>query len=528
MKSMGKRKGSLVVLAVLCIVLLMLSTDLSAAQVTPKGKVTLAVSSLGAERLDYSQPSGNTNVVLSLVLNRDLIERGYEGEYVPGNATSWKMSPDGKTWDLVLRKGVKWHNGDTLTAQDLIYGVERMRRPEIASGSHWGPASFLDNLERVEIVDDHHVKYHFKKPFPLFPYWVNVAPPMPKKYLEKVGDKEFNDKPVGTGPFKFISRVRGSQYEFEAFEQFSGKVPSFKTLVIKIIPENATKIAALKTGEIDIASDIQGNLLTEIKNTPGLHLATVQGQGGGGGGYLVFAHRTEKDSPWADLRVRKAVALAIDRQKICDTVFRGQASPAVFPDAPSAVGIPKDMKPWPYDPEKAKALLAEAGYPNGLPGVWDLQTAPSGSSPFQAETAEAVAGYLDKVGIKTKVQVMEMGGFGAAYRSEKLKGLPLSGTGPMFDVGLKNMVWAADGEGWSWMRDEDTGTLWEKQLITANPAERRKILEKAVTILIDDVRIVPIIESKPILGLGSRIKEFRIKRGSIWATDGINNLLMAK
>jgi peptide/nickel transport system substrate-binding protein len=298
--------------------------------------------------------------------------------------------------------------------------------------------------------------------------------------------------------------------------------------VIKIIPENATKIAALKTGEIDIASDIQGNLLTEVKNTPGLHIATVKGQGGGGGGYLVFAHRTEKGSPWADVRVRRAVALAIDRQKICDTVFRGQASPAVFPDSPNAVGIPKDLKPWPYDPEKAKALLAEAGYPNGLPGVWDLQTAPSGSSPFQAETAEAVAGYLDKLGIKTKVQVMEMGGFGAAYRAEKLKGLPLSGTAPMFDVGLKNMVWAAGGEGWSWMHDEDTGALWSKQLITADPEERRKVLEKAVSILIDDVRIVPIVESKPILGLGPRIKEFRIKRGSVWATDGINEIVMSQ
>jgi len=153
MKLLGKQKK---VLVILCILILTIPAVLSA---EPKGKLVIGVPSLGGERLDYSRFSGTTNLELARVLNRNMIQFGYEGEYVPGTAESWKMSPDGKTWDLILRKGVKWHNGDILTAQDVVFGVERMKRPEIRAGVF--VSELLDNLVRVEAISDYHVRYYF-------------------------------------------------------------------------------------------------------------------------------------------------------------------------------------------------------------------------------------------------------------------------------------------------------------------------------------------------------------------------------
>ena len=493
------------------------------ASAEPKGKLVMGVPSLGGERLDYSRFSGTTNQELSRAINRHLIQFGYEGEYVPGTAESWKMSPDGKVWDLILRKGVKWHNGDTLTAQDVVFGVERMKRPEIRAGVF--VSDLLDNLVRLEVVNDYHVRYHFKSPFPAFPYFVNSAPPMPKKYIEKVGDAGFDDKPVGTGPFKFVRRIKGSEYEFEAFEDFyTGQIAPFKTLVIKIMPEGATRLAALKTGEIDIAKDVQGRMLEEVRGTPGLKTTSTPS---GAVTYLNFAHRYDKNSPWADVRVRKAVALAVDLDAIAKAIYRGEATPAVFPDCSFCFGMPKDMKPWPYDPEKAKALLAEAGYPNGLPGEWDLQTQISGSAPYQPEVVQAVGGFLAKIGIKTRYQLIEGGAYAAAFKAKKLNGLPTKSSGDTrFDVGLKTDVWAARAAEWSMLDDADTNKLWDDQLATVDPEKRRKLLEDAVRIIINDVRLVPFVEMNAILGLGPKIKEYKLKKGQVVATDALETIKM--
>jgi len=518
MKLLGKQKE---VMVILCILMLAMPAVVAA---EPKGKLVIGVPSLGGERLDYSRFSGTTNLELARTLNRNLIQFGYEGEYVAGTAESWKMSPDGKTWDLILRKGVKWHNGDILTAQDVVFGVERMKRPEIRAGVF--VAELLDNLVRVEAISDYHVRYYFKTPFPVFPYFVNSAPPMPKKYIEKVGDAGFDDRPIGTGPVKFVRRIKGSEYEFEAFENFyTGKIAPFKTLIIRIMPEGATRLAALKTGEIDIAKDVQGKMLEEVRNTPGLKTATTPS---GAVSYLNFSHRYEKESPWADIRVRKAVALAIDLEAIAKSIYLGEARPAVFPDCYFCFGMPKDLKPWPYDPEKAKALLAEAGYPKGIPGEWDLQTQISGSAPFQPEVVQAVGGYLAKIGIKTKYQLIEGGAYAAAFKAKKLKGLPCKASGDTrFDVGLKTDVWAARAEVWSMLNDEDTNKLWDEQLVTVDPEKRRKLLEEAVRIIINDVRLVPFVEMNSILGLGPRIKEYKLKKGQVLTTDGIETIVMS-
>ncbi|MFB3779261.1 MAG: ABC transporter substrate-binding protein [Bryobacteraceae bacterium] len=489
----------------------------------PSGRLAIGVATLGAERLDFQRPSGSTNSEISRAINGLLVEYSPSGEFVPGLASSWTVSPDGKTWDVLLRKGVKWHNGETLTAEDVVFGIERMKRPEISAGL--SVSGLTEALERVEAVDPYHVRYHFRVPYAVFPLYADLVPPVPKKFIEKVGDEVFsNEQPVGTGQFKFVKRVKGSEYEFEAFDNYYGAPPRFKTLVIKIIPESAARLAALRTGEIDIAKDCQGEMYQQVKNSPNLGIASTES---GGVALMTFAEQYDKASPWSDVRVRRAVAYGIDREAIAKAVFRGEGFPAVFPEGSFAFGIPKDLKPYPYDPAKAKALLALAGYPNGLPGVWDLQTFQSASSPFQPQIAEAAASYLAKIGIKTKLQVMETGAFSAAYTGKKLKGLPISGSGETrFDVGSKNNIWGAKAPGWSQLNNEDTNRLWEQQLVTVDREKRRKILEEAVRIIADEARLVSFVETKSIFCYGPKVKEYTRWRGNIYATAHLEGVTL--
>jgi peptide/nickel transport system substrate-binding protein len=265
-------------------------------------------------------------------------------------------------------------------------------------------------------------------------------------------------------------------------------------------------------------------MLLEVKKMPEMSVTTTPS---GASSYLNFSHRYEKNSPWADVRVRKAVALAIDLQTIAKTIFQGEASPSIFPDCSFCFGMPKDMKPWPYDPAKAKALLAEAGYPNGLPDEWDMQTQISGSAPLQPEVTQAVAGYLAKIGIKTKFQLIEGGAYATAYKAKRLKGLPVKASGETrFDVGLKTDVWAARAESWSMLKDDDTNKLWDEQLVTTDVEKRRKMLEESVKIIINDVRLVPLVEINTVYALGPKSMEYKLRKGQVWVTDQLENIVL--
>jgi ABC-type transport system substrate-binding protein len=150
----------------------------------------------------------------------------------------------------------------------------------------------------------------------------------------------------------------------------------------------------------------------------------------------------------------------------------------------------------------------------------------SGSAPSQPEVTQAVGSYLAKIGIKTKFQLMEGGAFGAAYRSKKLKGLPVKGSGETnLDVGLKKDVWAARAEAWSMLNDEDTNKLWDEQMKTADVEKRRKLLEEAVKIMINEARVIPLVEVNTIFGLGKRIKEYKLRQGTLYVTDALENVV---
>src|SRR3954467_8512225 len=281
---------------------------------------------------------------------------------MPGNpaepclAEAYTASADGLTHSFVLRAGVTFHNGQPVTAEDVKFSFERYR-------GH--AARFTkENVAGVDTPDPRHVVFRLNKPWPDFLlYYSSVTGAgwiVPKKYVESVGEDGFKKAPIGAGPYKFVSFIPGVELVMEAFDGYWRKKPTVKRLVWKVIPDEATRLAALKRGEVDIAYSIRGELAEEMPRAPGLsRKAPVPGAQ-----WLYFADQWDPKSPWHDLRVRQAANLAMDRPGINKALTLGKSrlTNSIIPESFEFYWQPPEPV---YDPKKAKQLLAEAGHPNG-------------------------------------------------------------------------------------------------------------------------------------------------------------------
>src|SRR5262247_3247865 len=273
----------------------------------------------------------------------------------PSLAESWSVSKDGLVYEFVLRKGAKFHDGSPVTAEDVKFSFERYR------GS--AKNSLKERVVAVETPDPSHVRFRLKAPWPDFVTFYTGASGagwiVPKKYVEKVGDEGFKKAPIGASPYKFVSFNPGVELVLEANDQYWRKPPSVKRLVFKVIPDEATRLAALKRGEVDIVYSVRGELAEELQRVPGLTLKPTVIQAPF---WLYFTDQWDPKSRWHDERVRRAVSLAIDHKGINQALSLGHSkiTGSIIPYTFEQFWQP----PLPsYDPRQAKTLLAEAGYP---------------------------------------------------------------------------------------------------------------------------------------------------------------------
>ncbi|MBW2053777.1 MAG: ABC transporter substrate-binding protein, partial [Deltaproteobacteria bacterium] len=319
--------------------------------------------------------------------------------------TGWKYV------DFFLRTDVKFHNGETVTAEDVKYSLETYmdKRFKYVFGPMW-----RRNLERVEIINPSQVRVYFKNAdWGFIPrlWWGGGI--MPKAYREKVGDEGFADKPIGAGPFKWVDYKQDQWIKLEAVTDHYRKPPAFKTLKLIFVPEQSTRLAMLKAGEVDIAP-LFGPHVPQIEANPNLRILWVR-EVSGSNIYYGDMLEPDKPSPFHDVRVRRAVSLAIDRKTICEKLLFGASEPwgDVLPSL--TLGHDKSLKPGRYDPEAAKKLLAEAGYPKGFDTTLVVQTT--------STTAEALAANLAEVGIRAKVEKYEPGAYYGNFFRKKFRGL---------------------------------------------------------------------------------------------------------
>jgi peptide/nickel transport system substrate-binding protein len=410
----------------------------------------------------------------------------------PSLAESWTVSADQRTYEFKLREGLKFHNGDPFTAEDVKFSFHRAK----------GAKLLHDKVREVVVAGDHRVRFVLHEPWPDFMTFYGTLATgagwiVPKKYVERVGADGFLKAPVGLGPYRFTSNTPGVELVMEAFEGYWRKPPAVKRLVYKSVPEATTRMAMLKRGEVDLAYLVDVPMAQEIKRDPSLKLAF---SGGIGTFYLDFLDQWDPKSPWRDRRVRLAAIQAIDARALNEAENLG-ASRLTGSMIPKTFEFALALEPYPYDPARAKQLLAEAGYPNGF-DAGDLHPWP----PYNS-MGEAVAGYLAAVGIRTKMRTMERAAFYSALASKKLRGVCLCINAVYGNAASRlAQIVPADGA-YAYGSYPDVEALYQQQGRETDRKKREAMLHQIQRVLYERVRYAPIYEYIWPSGVGPRVAE---------------------
>lgn len=326
-----------------------------------------------------------------------LFDYDASSNFYPRLAESWEVLDD-LTWQFKLRKGVKFHNGEPFDAESVKYTIESTLDPDKA----YVNASWLSQIDRVEIVDDHTVNIITKSPFRSLLYNLGFAYMLPPKAAQEMGD-DFATNPIGTGPYKFVRYSANEELVMEANKDYWGEKPEVGTLVFKALPEEATRLAALETGEVSIITNVSPDAISRLEAKEGLEVVTGEPM------RIMHLAFIYDRPPFDDPKLREAFQYAVDRQALVDTILNGLGKVAdkhIYHE--SVFGYNENLEPYSYDPEKAKALLAEAGYPDGITVSFGC---PDGRYLRDKVICEAIVGQFAESGITAELETAEWGSF---------------------------------------------------------------------------------------------------------------------
>ncbi|PYO02980.1 MAG: hypothetical protein DMD91_02395 [Candidatus Rokuibacteriota bacterium] len=482
-------------LAVFLLLAMLPASDV-AAQSSPDGQLTIAFdASIAPSFLDPAETSGIATPFAFLYALHDALIKPLPGnDMAPCLAESWKESPDGLVYEFKLREGLRFHNGDPFTAEDVKFSFQRYRG---------NSAKLLhERVKAVEIVDSHRVRFVLQAPWPDFLTFyatpaTGAAWIVPKKYIEKVGEDGFKRQPVGLGPYRFVRMSPGVELALEANEQYWRKKPSIKRVVIKGVPDRTTRLAMLKTGEADIGYLMVGVEGATIKADPKLRLAHIIPPAVW---YLEFPEQWNPKSPWHDRRVRLAANMAMDKQALNEAERLG-FSRLTGSIVPSVMEFALKIEPYPYDPTHAKRLLADAGYPNGFDAS-DITPLP----PFTT-MGEAVANYLGAVGIRTRVRSMERATFMEAWRTKKLQGVIVTVSAAPGNAASRLETFVVSTGPYAYGGNPDIDDLFRQQAQERDRKKREALLHQIQRLMHERVMHAPIFEPATLHGVGPRVAE---------------------
>ena len=472
----------------------------------PEGTVIIGLPSLGAEDwLIPARPQANALAVIP-VFNTLLERDDKTGEPAPGLATAWAQSKDGKTWTFDLRKGVKFHDGSDFTAEDVKFSYEVALRPD-STGDMKGV--FTNFVQLVEVVNPSRVVFHMKAPNWEILYKFLETPPffpiVSKTYFDKVGWQQAGRAPVGTGPYRFAEHKLGEFVRLEANEAYWNGVPRAKTLIIRGVPEEATRVALLQTGALNLAP-IGSDSLAKVR-TAGLKVIRfeklMQMVVGLEGQYLPDREGYDPTVPWAlpdrakALKVRKALSLAINRQEIISKVLQGMgtvegsAGIQAFPGMP---GYDASLKVDPYDPAQAKRLLTEAGYPDPSKITIVVDSTPHAARPINGPVAQAVALYWRNLGINVKERTSDYANLMDLGIKRKLAGIMWVYPTPAFDEPIMQLYTVTYSKARTQLFGEypELDRLLERTVAEMDQTKRWDLQKETVKWMYDNVIAIPI------------------------------------
>jgi peptide/nickel transport system substrate-binding protein len=364
------------------------------ATVHAQAKDTLTVALVShAPTLDPHMHFERSGILVNINMFDSLLHRNTKLEFEPSIATSWKALSDTQ-WEFKIRKGVRFHNGDTLTPADVKYSFDRVIDQTKKSPQYGNVRA----IKEVKVIDADTVHLFTDKPFPLLLERLVFFPIVPKKHIEAVGDQAFGTtSPVGTGPWKFVEWKRDQVIRLEAFDQHWRGRPAFRNLNFRAIPEVATMVAEIKTGGVDVIRNVAADIVPELRTHPVAYISSTP---------ILRVHYVGLDMrvpPFDKKAARQAANYAIDKGTIIQKLMAGLGTQVATVVQPLAFGFDPEVKPYPFDQKKAKELLAQAGFPNGV----DI-TLHSSSVPNRAEF-EAICQMLTEVGIRATPKMWDPG-----------------------------------------------------------------------------------------------------------------------
>jgi peptide/nickel transport system substrate-binding protein len=416
------------------------------------------------------------------------------GLYTPSLAESWQESKDHLTYTFALRKDARFHNGEPVTAEDVKFSFERYK------GASAG--LLKEKVRDVQALGSTQVRFVLKEPWPDFMTFYGTTASgaawiVPKKYVQQVGEDGFKTAPIGAGPYKVVSFKPGVEIVMEAFDGYWRKAPSVKRLVMRSMPEETTRAAALRSGEVDIAYLLTGPTAEAIQKAPGF---TVKAPLLSGAFWLELPDQWDPKSPWHDRRVRQAASHAIDRQAVnqAETLgfsrLTGSIVPRIFQYAVA-------YEPPAYDPTRARKLLADAGYPNGF-DAGDFYPFP----PYNS-MGEAIQGYLQSVGIRSKTRSMERAAYFTAWREKKLHGVILVISAAFGNAATRLEPYVTRNGIYAYGSLPEVDDLYGRQGRELDGKKREALLAQIQRILTEQAINVPMYELAFIWGIGPRVEE---------------------
>ena len=463
------------------------------AQPRPEGEMRWALYvTLSPVWFDPGEYQGLTPFWVLYAIHDALVKPMPGNLMTPSLAESWTVSADQLTYEFKLREGIRFHNGDPFTAEDVRFSFHRAKGSKILH----------DKVRDVVIVDPYRVRFQLREAWPDFMTFYGTLVSgaswvVPKKYVERVGDDGFKKQPIGLGPYKFISHTPGVELIMEANESYWRKTPSVRRLVFKSVPEATTRLAMLKRGEVDIAYLLEVPQANELKRDPALRLAF---SGGIAVFFLDFLDQWDPKSPWADRRVRLAASHAIDRRALSEAETVGASKPAGS-IVPRTFEFALPIEPYPYDPARARRLLAEAGYPNGF-DAGDLHQTP----PYFS-MGETIMNDLGAVGIKLRMRPTERAAFLSALLAKKLRGVCVCANALYGNAASRMSEHVPSTGAYAYGGYPDIDALFREQALVSDRGKREALLHQIQQLVHERVRFGPIWEYIWPSGVGPRVEE---------------------
>lgn len=441
----------------------------------------------------FSQGDMHTPAIFRMMFD-NLIERDPEGKLVPGLATTWNWVDD-KTLELTLRSGVKFHNGQDFSSEDVVFSIERILTTPGGSA--------YQTIESVEPVDSLTVRIHMNQAdSQLINKLTTFLAILPKATFDQMGVDAYAQAPVGTGPYIFAQHERDQFVKLTANPNyFDGSYKGraiVPNLTFRFIPELATRLAELQAGTIDIATGVTNDKVAGIESTDGLHVVTAEGTA-----YymLPFAFKAGGQAPYDNIQVRQALAYGTDVQSILDSLAGGYGTLLAGPFTSITTGYDASIEPWPYDRAKALELLATAGYPNGFTLTIDV------ASSVPTDVVMAVAGQWQEIGVTLNINPLEVGKFNEAWMGKQNNDMIAVGINAEVEPGSWAYIWTCAGV-ISYYCNNDFESAYNQGISLLDDTQRAAAFRQAIQVMYDDVPAIFLWASSVHWGVSDKVVTF--------------------